>query len=71
MDGGRRASSLTNTFLFIHFNENLGIPTANIGYWAAFLALIEVPFFILVGILPNPNPTADLLKLNVALSKSI
>lgn len=33
-------------FTFIHLTENLGIATGNIGIWAAFLAGIEVPFFI-------------------------
>lgn len=34
-------------FMFIHFTENLGIPTGNIGLWAALLAGAEIPFFIL------------------------
>lgn len=43
----------TFAFLFIHLTENLGIPTGNIGIWAAFLAGIEIPFFILTDrILP-------------------
>ena len=34
-------------FMFIHFSQNLGIPTNNIGMWAAFLAVIEMPFFVM------------------------
>ncbi|MFT5193142.1 MAG: MFS family permease [Cellvibrionaceae bacterium] len=34
------------TFLFIHFTENLGISTGNIGFWGAFLAGVEIPIFI-------------------------
>lgn len=35
-------------FIFIHFTQNLGIPTSEIGLWAALLAGLEVPFFILM-----------------------
>lgn len=34
-------------FLFIHLTDNIGVVTANIGMWSAFMAGIEVPFFIL------------------------
>ncbi len=34
-------------FLFVHLMDNLGVATGNIGMWAAFMAGIEVPFFIL------------------------
>lgn len=33
-------------FLFIHLTDNIGVATSSIGIWAAFLAGIEVPFFI-------------------------
>ena len=35
-------------FMFIHFNQNLGVPTADIGLWAAILAGVEIPFFVLL-----------------------
>lgn len=35
------------SFTFVHLVENLGVASKNIGIWAAFLAGIEVPFFIL------------------------
>ena len=35
----------TFQFMFIHFSENLAIPTAEIGVWAALLAAAEIPFF--------------------------
>lgn len=34
-------------FTFIHFADNLGVATGDIGLWAALLAGIEVPFFVL------------------------
>ena len=41
-------------FTFIHLSENLGIATADIGLWAALLAAIEIPFFILLdSIMPR------------------
>jgi MFS transporter, PPP family, 3-phenylpropionic acid transporter len=41
-------------FMFVHFTQNLGIPTAEIGIWAALLAAVEIPFFILMdSILPK------------------
>ena len=41
-------------FTFIHLSENLGIATADIGLWAALLAAIEIPFFILLdSIMPH------------------
>ena len=41
----------TFQFMFIHFSENLAIPTAEIGVWAALLAAAEIPFFILMDAL--------------------
>ncbi|MCY4021287.1 MAG: MFS transporter [Chloroflexi bacterium] len=44
----------TFQFMFIHFSENLAIPTAEIGIWAALLAAAEIPFFILMdSVLPR------------------
>ena len=44
----------TFQFMFIHFSENLAIPTAEIGVWAALLAAAEIPFFILMdSLLPR------------------
>lgn len=41
-------------FVFVHFHDNLGIPTADIGMWAALLAGLEVPFFMLMdSIMPK------------------
>ena len=41
-------------FMFIHFTQNLGIATADIGIWAALLAGMEIPFFVLADkILPK------------------
>lgn len=41
-------------FMFIHFSQNLGIATAEIGLWAALLAAVEIPFFIMMdAILPK------------------
>lgn len=41
-------------FVFVHFHENLGIPTADIGMWAALLAGLEVPFFMMMdSIMPK------------------
>lgn len=42
------------SFMFIHFNQNLGIPSAQIGLWAALLGAVEFPFFLLMDkILPK------------------
>jgi PPP family 3-phenylpropionic acid transporter len=35
-------------FLFVHFNQDLHIPMNQIGLWAALLAGIETPFFVLL-----------------------
>lgn len=35
-------------FMFIHLTDSLAVATSNIGLWAAFIAGIEVPFFILM-----------------------
>lgn len=44
----------TFQFLFIHFSENLGIATADIGLWAALLAAVEIPFFLMLdAIMPR------------------
>ena len=41
-------------FIFIHFNQNLGVPSADIGLWAAILGAVEIPFFYLMdAILPR------------------
>lgn len=41
-------------FMFIHFNQNLGVPSADIGIWAAILGGIEVPFTMLMDkVLPR------------------
>jgi PPP family 3-phenylpropionic acid transporter len=41
-------------FIFIFFSQDLGIPTAEVGLWAALLAGLEIPFFILMDkILPK------------------
>lgn len=41
-------------FLFIHLTENLGFPTGDIGMWAALLAGVEIPFFMLTDkVLPK------------------
>lgn len=41
-------------FIFVHLSQNLGIPTGEIGIWAALLAGVEIPFFILMdSILPK------------------
>lgn len=41
-------------FIFIFFSQDLGIPTADIGIWAALLAGLEIPFFVLMDkILPR------------------
>ncbi len=36
------------SFMFVHFNLNLGIASAHIGLWAAFLGFVEFPFFMLM-----------------------
>lgn len=42
------------SFMFIHFNQNLGVPSAQIGLWAALLGAVELPFFLLMDkILPK------------------
>jgi MFS transporter, PPP family, 3-phenylpropionic acid transporter len=41
-------------FMFVHFTQNLGIATGDIGVWAALFAGVEIPFFILMdSILPR------------------
>ena len=41
-------------FIFIYFNKYLGIPSADIGLWAAILGVVEIPFFYLMdAILPR------------------
>jgi len=41
-------------FIFVHFQQNLGIPTAEIGVWAALIAGAEIPFFVLMdSVLPR------------------
>ncbi len=41
-------------FIFVFFSQDLGIPRAEIGIWAALLAGLEIPFFILMDrILPK------------------
>ena len=41
-------------FIFIYFNTDLGIPSADIGLWAAILGIVEIPFFYLMdSILPK------------------
>lgn len=42
------------SFIFIHFNQNLGAPSAHIGLWAALMGAVEFPFFFLMdAILPK------------------
>ncbi len=38
-------------FLFIHISQNFGVHTADIGLWAAMLALVEFPFYFLTDIM--------------------
>ena len=41
-------------FIFIHFSQNLGIPAADIGLWAAIMGAVEIPFFYMMdAILPR------------------
>ena len=41
-------------FIFIHFTQNLGIPAADIGIWAAILGAVEVPFcYLMDSLLPR------------------
>ncbi len=41
-------------FIFIHFTQNLGIPPADVGIWAAILGAVEIPFFFLMdSLLPR------------------
>ena len=41
-------------FIFIYFNKDLGVPSADIGLWAAILGVVEIPFFYLMdAILPK------------------
>lgn len=41
-------------FIFIHFTKNLGVPSADVGLWAAILGIVEFPFFFLMdAILPK------------------
>lgn len=35
-------------FMFIHFMENLGVATGDIGMWGALMAGLEIPFFFLM-----------------------
>ncbi len=50
-------------FMFIHFSQNLGVATAEIGLWAALLGAVEIPFYITMdSILPKvPTRTAYLV----------
>ena len=42
------------SFIFIHFNQNLGVASAHIGLWAALMGAVEFPFFFLMdAILPK------------------
>lgn len=42
------------SFVFVHFNLNLGVPSAHIGLWAALMGIVEFPFFFLMdSILPK------------------
>ena len=42
------------SFIFIHFNQNLDVPSAHIGLWAALMGAVEFPFFLLMdAILPR------------------
>ena len=42
------------SFIFIHFNQNLDVPSAHIGLWAALMGAVEFPFFFLMdAILPR------------------
>ena len=42
------------SFIFIHFNQNLGVPSAHIGLWAALMGAVEFPFFFLMdAVLPK------------------
>ena len=44
----------TYYFIFIHISDNLGVPTADIGLWAALLAAVEIPFFVVLdSIMPR------------------
>ena len=36
------------SFIFIHFNQNLGVASAHIGLWAALMGAVELPFFFLM-----------------------
>ena len=38
----------TYYFFFIHIADNLGVPKADIGIWAALLAAVEIPFFVML-----------------------
>ena len=41
-------------FIFIYFNQDLGMPSADIGLWAAILGVVEIPFFyVMDAILPR------------------
>ncbi len=41
-------------FLFVHLSQNLGIATGDIGVWAALIAGVEIPFFVLMdSVLPR------------------
>ncbi len=44
----------TFAFIFVHFTQNLGVPQADIGLWAAILGAVEVPFLYLMdSLLPR------------------
>lgn len=44
----------TFAFIFVHLTENLGVPQADIGLWAAILGAVEVPFLYLMdSLLPR------------------
>jgi len=38
-------------FLFIHLSQNLGVDVADVGLWAALLAVVEFPFYYLMDAL--------------------
>ena len=38
-------------FIFIYFNQDLGVAAADIGLWAAILGAVEIPFFYLMDII--------------------
>ena len=41
-------------FMFVHFNQNLGIASEHIGLWAALIGFVEFPFFFVMdAVLPR------------------